>query len=284
MGRTKRHHTVPQLYLRRFSDNGKQVCVRLNHDQIKRIGIRDICVKELFYDIDICSVSVPNDLIETHFLANYAEKELCKHLGTLDNFNKYSNFCSITDKTEVAKSICIQYYRGQLFRRESQIFGDFRVAMLAKLFLGKDLNIHEKPKRNNAFSLEHAMETFMNEPYITSKAKALAHGHWKIIHSDHLHFITSDNPIVSIKFVQDSTKYKPNKVDIGTEQRIVLFSLSPRDCLIISVGFETVSNSEEENYIYKIENIDDDTIKAINLMQQFNAESTIIGLDEQDLK
>lgn len=282
----KRHHIVPQTYLRRFSENNKQVYAKVGRNPIRKIGIKDICVKENFYDVESCFLSktITKDYIERIFFAENVERKLNEHLSLLQDFKEYANICSVTDKIDIARSLCIQYYRGYPFRKETSLYGNFRITLLGKLFLGKDIDFTDKVQKGHTFSIEHALETYMNEPYIFNKATFLAHGHWKILHTEFAHYITSDNPVISVQFTQDGNIYIPTKVDIGTEVSAILYPISPFDCLIICIGEAPEQDLNSAHRIFKINETDINTVKAINKLQKMNAENTIIGFCETDLE
>lgn len=286
MGRTKRHHIVPKTYLKRFSDNGKQVFAQICDKPIRKVGISDICVSENFYDVDksIQSDTITIDYIEKNFLANEAEPQLSECLSKLESVNDILNECPFEYKLKIAESLCIQYYRGLPFRNEAEYYGKYTQTLLAKLFISPDIEMSSLPSNSKSFSLEHAYDTFMNKSYVSKKANCLANGYWKIIHSESINFITSDNPVVSICFTSESECSRFSKIDIGSEQSVVIFPFSPKDCLIICIGFEMRPNEKMSNIVVRVPDCDIETVKAINLIQRRNSVNTIIAKSDQDLR
>ena len=200
MSSPKRHHIVPQCYLRKFSSDKLTVNY---YDKLLNTYCNDnidkICQIEDFYTL---SQSEPY-LIETKFFANDIEDKLARILTHFENID--CNLSTIhydkTHRYNLSKQIVLQYMRTPLYRdtksqNELETYYDKIKQILNKIKFEVE-EIEFRPNNKAEFHKTILLEDISNVISIIAEAN------WELIYTSTEEFYTSDNP-VTIKIDEDS--------------------------------------------------------------------------------
>lgn len=195
MGRSnKKHHYIPQCYLRNFSYNGTKLHTYDKvSSKIYAQNISDTCQIVDFYKLSDRYIQDNPDakgqelVIECDYFANYIEPSYVKTINEIINVK---NRCvkehksgligiSINDKKAIAKHIAIQFLRLP-FMRDNAIntFNEIMPKMvdLLKESLAKENNDPDYLKLNITAhcdpAIEHAKTTFLNEEFVVGTIRS----------------------------------------------------------------------------------------------------------------
>jgi hypothetical protein len=241
----KRHHTVPRLYLKRFSRNGKQVGV-FN----KRTGIgillplADACVENHFYKANISVVTRPIDGEQYSINGTFVEDPLLSTLETkygpkLSTFiDHISSRKRITDeqKDDLAFHIAIQWLRTQGIRDELSRFGSSLADKVASQFPGEvpeplasQLKQLRKMGSEEGSRKEH-LKAILDPGLWRVFSHAVKERHWMILSNmTDFPFYTSDSPVNIIPYGQDMFE---NSGHITTPKSELVFPITPQYLLL----------------------------------------------------
>lgn len=278
MSKTKRHHLVPRLYLKYFSIDGKQTYTYFNNLGLcKLVGIKDVSVKENFYTVT--HQNITEDFIESTLSSKL--EPLWREC--IDGIIKYAHQeHNQINLRNICKCLICQYYRGRDFREEATIISEFRINLFRELFkIGAISNAKQKTDNH---SLEHALNTFLNEPLIEKKTEQILNlGKWSIMISDRHHFITSDRPVLSFTINMHNNQIYYTKTDIGSPSSYILIAITPNILLQIKQGTETRSEYNGQLNL-SIMTVDEEYVKSVNYLQQLNSDEHLYGKYKFDPK
>lgn len=149
MPRSKRHHLVPQFYLRRFADQKDRIsATRLSTNQVLKTHIRNAAVEGGFYSIS--HDDLPDDFIEGGLAEIEAAAE--KVFRSLDR-GQFS--ISEEDRFTISLFIAVQFTRTRDWRERYLCLADFVARMSV------DLQIQGVFKSGNR---ENALENLGLDP------------------------------------------------------------------------------------------------------------------------
>ncbi len=253
----KRHHYIPQCYLRQFGhSNGKEkhenfflYVYNVNKDKQYTQSTEKVCCRDFFYSISKEYIEGLSDneihelSIEVDFFANCIENNLNIILTKVENIKKncfyeHTTFFPIhkNDKYIIAKQIVIQYLRHPNVREDILSFDDYVTSKALRLFkygLSKELN---KPDINNIdiqvkrFDSEtHARYSFLNNKLVDELATKLSLDNWMFVYSQSNEICTSDNPVVCLSKSIDNRLIK---CELNNNVRLVIYAIS-QDLLLL---------------------------------------------------
>lgn len=220
MGETKRHHYVPQSYLKRFSFDGRKLhtflikkdCPKIiseeNYsDYVKDISTVDVCVEKDFYSIDENNPNTPSTFkkltLEKDFFQDNAEPTFQSIVDTFsslaqqiidDNVTIASIKITEEQRINLALSAFIQYYRVPRQRHSFDKINNF-IKFHQKLHRQESNSSIENVKGMDV-AFVHADKTFLNPFLWRSFYKKLSTYYMALRVSKNRNFFTSDNPVV----------------------------------------------------------------------------------------
>lgn len=253
----KKHHYVPQTYLRQFAhSNGKQknptyylnVYNRQASKPFHR-NVEDACQLPHFYRIsnEYLSDNPKENLntlsLEVEYFAKYVEDNLTSILEEIcrrkeDCIQRKLNIFPMVenDKYILAKQIIIQFLRHPKMREFDNTFFEDVNAKMIRLFqqgLAKELNAPMIAELNIGIKkddvVQHAKQSYLNDEIVSRFANDLSHNLWTFAYSPENKFMTSDNPIIC---VQQMANERPFNLGLNQKGAIKFFALSP-DLLLI---------------------------------------------------
>lgn len=241
MNDPRRHHFVPQVYLRNFTvQEGKPGKIYV-YDHIKKIK----------YKTDITKVAVENDFYRLpgkedefyweRFYSTEVEPlygKIIKELNTLCTLGRNgSEILNQQLKDELSYIVCSQFLRTQKSRIRQQRIGkkaaSERLEELKKEFF--DLMSPEQKALINGFEIEDdfikekELEAINDPERIELYMKHLNNRSWIIYYNknaDKVPFITSDHPVSLFNFTNRSTSFSDNGLGLNTT--IIFFPLSTK--------------------------------------------------------
>ena len=253
----KKHHFVPQTYLRQFAhSNGKEKnptyyiygCNRKAHKPFT-MNVENICQIPYFYKIsdEYLSQNPENGLnplsLELDYFANYVETNLTQILEEINSRKedcvqrRANSFPMLdNDKYLLAEQVVIQFLRHPNMREYDVSFVDELYPKMIRLFqqgLARELNMPDIAKLKIGYKKDdvvlHAKHSYLNDNIVSSFAKHLSNNLWSFVYSPDKRFMTSDNPVVCIQQFHNERPF-----DLGLNQKgaIKFFALSP-DLLLI---------------------------------------------------
>lgn len=253
----KKHHYVPQTYLKQFAhtngkvDNPTYFLNACNRKAAKpyTVNVEDICQIPHFYriseeyitenpqdNLNPLSLEVEHfaENVETNFTSILEEilrrKERCVQLGT-DTFPMLEN-----DKYLLAEQIIIQFLRHPKVRKSDlDLFDDFYPKMLRLFQEGLAIELNNPGiaelqigiKKDDA--VLHAKHTYLNDEILTSFTNDLSKNLWTFVYSPENLFMTSDNPVVCVQQFQNE---RPLNLGLNQKGAIKFFAIFP-DLLLI---------------------------------------------------
>lgn len=282
MGRAnKKHHYIPQCYLRNFSYNGTKLhSYDKISSQIYAQNISDACQIPYFYKlseeyIKENPIDAGKELaIECEYFANNIEPEYSKAINALIEvadrcINEKKRLILDIDfntKKGIATFLAIQFLRLPYIRTHTiDTFNDMMPQMLELFKQGMALETKDPKylelniKAHCDPALEHANTTFMNEQFVDGFAEALANNYWSFLVSEKGNFYTSDFPIVVEPHVKDVRPMYLGLTQYGAE---VTFPISKNLVLAIwdkeyfadkkdsDCGFTIIDAKEERRLNY----------------------------------
>jgi hypothetical protein len=182
MSKPKRHHYVPQFYLRRFSDSGRfiECFVKNNRRMIPKAPIRGQCAINNFYSW--------NEEVESSL--GFVEGRAASIFRTIDQE------CSLPPRdsflwTELLTFIALQSSRTQLSGQDSDDLADYYGKLIVQMnpnYEGQDLsNIKIGARFPAALPMQAALNSL---PYIEKLGRCL------LRNNTNIPFFSSDNPVV----------------------------------------------------------------------------------------
>ena len=264
MAENKRHHFVPQLYLKLFSNNTKTITVfslSLNKIVSPNAPIARQCYKNYFYS--------KNPKIE-------------KKISNIESISKPIIDQILKTKTLPSKNMK-EYYRLLIFvlyqsgrtlfaanQRNEQIDKISKILLkkLIQLKKTKDIDCSDvdkvsiKYKQPAIQSLQRVSETF---PLLFDLNCKL------VLNLTKTEFITSDNPV--ILYNQYYFKQKSSYCGYASKGLIIIFPLNPQTCLLLYDSNMYKVGSKKPNKPVICRNTDE--INEINILQTINADKAI---------
>lgn len=257
MNEHKKHHYVPQTYLRQFAHpNGKQkrpsyFLYTYNRQASKPFpkNVEDACQLLHFYRIsdEYLSNNPTEDLnalsLEVEHFAHYVETNLTTILEEVCHrkkdciHQKLNTFPMVgNDKYLLAEQIIIQFLRHPKIREFDLKFFDEVYPKMIRLFqqnLAIELNDSKIAELNIGIKKDdtilHASQTYLNSEIVSRFTKDLSQNLWSFAYSPEKRFMTSDNPIVCIQQIPNE---QPFNLGLNQKGAIKFFALSP-DLLLI---------------------------------------------------
>lgn len=248
----KRHHYIPQCYLRNFSLDGHSLWT---YDKVKSekytypSAIDNICCIEEFYTLPIGCVNMYDEerknqlFIECDFFAENIESQYCsmlqKIISNKEMWIDNPEQLAITkeEKKEFASYITIQWLRTPYQRDKIKNFDDDVIPQMIRILqqgLAIEQNNPEIAKLKIDYQIdpviEHASMTFMNDELVAKYSNALLSGFWEFSVSSKNDIYTSDCPIVVESHVKNVRPICEGLASYGSE---VSFPISKNIILTI---------------------------------------------------
>jgi len=233
----RKHHYIPQCYLRNFSSNGKSLWTydKLN-SKIYSSAIDNICCIDEFYTLPEGCVNKYNDerknqlFVECDFFAENIESQydymLQKIISNKDKWIGNPEQLAITNEEKLlfAKHIAIQWMRTPS-QREKLLKMNYDIISqemeIFKAFFAYTENNPEYLKTDIKFEtnapLLHAQMIFDNHELISSFAEAICSNYWEFSVSEIGDIYTSDYPIVVEPHVQGAPQFYDGLASYGSE-------------------------------------------------------------------
>lgn len=234
--KTKNQHYIPQLYLKKFTFDEKNICI-FDNEKIKKWktrNIKSICSWEYFYSINTGEEDITSQLLEDMFCA-YENNFLKIYDNLVDEIKKWK---SISDKNhyvlcEFISSLWIRwkYFRDEINNSQEDLIKEFNKKMF---LLDKDKYLKESVDKNimedvimkgdyKVIPTNGLHIDFMNPKTIEEFTTWFAIKKMRIYISDwSRNFITTDNPVISITPTNNNIFWWNHFCD-----RIHYFALSP---------------------------------------------------------
>lgn len=246
----KRHHYIPQCYLKNFSPDGKSLWTydKLNSKSYSS-AIDNICCIDEFYTLpDGCIKKYTDErknqlYIECDFFAENKESQyvqmLKKIITNKDIWINDSEQLAITkeEKNELASYIAIQWLRTPDQREKIKNLDDDLMPQMIKIFQ-QGLEIEQnnpgianlKIDYNIDPVIEHSCMTFLNDDFVAMYTSALLSGFWEFSVANSNEIYTSDFPIVVETHVKNVRPICEGLASYGSE---VSFPISKNIVLTI---------------------------------------------------
>lgn len=241
----KRHHYVPQCYLKNFTSNGKSLWVynKLKSDnKIYQQAISNICCKDDFYSLEgLCSDKL---LIEKEYFSKNIEPLFSSMLANIiDKGSKYiessisERILTSDEKFQFAYLLAIQWFRTPYQQHNiselnrdilSQILPIFKEGLAFETgddtFRDLDVRFEVNPV------VEQAKIGFLNVELLNMYAEALTLNYWEFFISPTANVYTSDFPITVKMHIPDARPMFEGLACYGSE---LTYPISKNICLTI---------------------------------------------------
>ena len=241
----KRHHYVPQCYLKNFTSNGKSLWVynKLKNDnKIYRQAISNICCKDDFYSLEgICFDKL---LIEKEYFSKNIEPLFSSMLANIiDKGSKYiessisERILTLDEKFQFAYLLAIQWFRTPYQQHNiselnqdllSQILPIFKEGLAFETgddtFRDLDVRFEVNPV------VEQAKIGFLNVELLNMYAEALTLNYWEFFISPTANVYTSEFPITVKMHIPDARPMFEGLACHGSE---LTYPISKNICLTI---------------------------------------------------
>lgn len=235
----RKHHYVPQCYLRNFSSDGRSIWT---YDKIKSdnniysSAIDNICFIDEFYTLPEGRMKEyrqerKNQLyIECDYFANSIEPQydnmLKKIISNKDRWidNPEQLALSEEEKKAFASNIAIQWFRTPYQRDTVKKLDENIIPQMINIFQQNLAIIQDNPEIAKLKIdyhidpvIEHASMTFMNDELVAIYANALLSGLWEFSVSSNNDIYTSDFPIVVESHVKNVRPICEGLASYGSE-------------------------------------------------------------------
>lgn len=241
----KRHHYIPQNYLKNFSSNEKSVWVynkQKKDEKIYQQAVANICCKEDFYSLE--GIYSDKLLIEKEFFANNIEPIFSNMLkDIIKKGSKYLEdkiaevILTPEEKYQFAYLLSIQWFRTPFQRQSinylsqdiiSQIIPIFKEGMALETGNENYRKLDIQPNINPI--LEQAKVGYMNRELLDLYANALTNNYWEFFITPMNDVYTSDFPITVKMHIPDARPMFEGLACHGSE---LTYPISKNICLTI---------------------------------------------------
>ena len=238
MPENKRHHYVPRFYLKRFSKDGKSICLfnLKSRKKIESANLKNQCYKKYFYGKD-----------------RVFEYELSQIESTVANILKH------IDQNELLPPPTSQEYIFlTLFLLIQHARTKYATEALDEMTDKLMKHILHPEAEENGINLEELKIGLNNVPQFSIATIAIIYPiildlHYKfLINSTNVEFITSDNPVVLYNQFMSFRKYGSN-TGLATKGLQIFFPIDPWKLILLY-----------DSEVYKVGNDKEHTIEIIN--------------------
>lgn len=188
----KRHHYVPQCYLRKFSSNGKTVKyydkteLSLNEDNID-----EVCQIENMYYLK--HSDNPNE-IELDFFSYKEENALGNILNSFLNLNNSSIDFNKDRRVKLSRQIVLQYIRTPMYR-DIKSDNELNAIYPQLIYLFSKIGFDIEEIHYEGDKAHFHKNLFLENDVIDEIVSDIADCEWELLKTQQ-EFYTSDNPIV----------------------------------------------------------------------------------------
>lgn len=260
-----RQHTIPDFYLRRFSDANSMVWVYdREKKELRSQPTKDTTIEKDFYTFQT-KKGRENYTIETDILAKSIESRADKIIGNLDKGNLP---LILENRRDLCEFVTMQYLRTTAFRRDvSYSYEQFSKIMLRMSFYNKERAQHtidgyeKKTGKKLGLTPEEGMEFVKKDDFRIEVPKEYHLSqvlesfdefyniffkmNWVFVRTTRNHFfLTSDNPLSVIRF--GARPLQPYHISLAE----ITLPLAPSLCLYMhEYGGTTIWNDAADKTI-----------------------------------
>ncbi len=283
MNEPKRHHYLPQFYLRNFCNdkllsvfdkkkneyrkqNPKDTAVERYYYSLKDDnGNMDHRIEKLFSQIETNSQQIIDRIINNENITEQEKADLSHFIALMmvrvPNLEKLTNTGSNTVINDIANTVFLDKKTAKkaIYKRECVIAVTHAASAEELVKFHKNGNYDIKINRNVVLScmLQLAQNTWNDFNQM----------HWDVVHTkDNKSFITTDNPIVIMPPNKDTPR------GLCVKGSLIIFPLSQSTCLVMSYGGNNnITHSDVETPF----------IRGVNLFLSSESDRLIIARDEK---